>query len=269
MDEVRRGLYADNDIEIRDLFCKVSSGGLKFTLGHHTSIGKILQGIRHSETRIGDSYLADVKTQLKCEISDNIHSRVFATMISEPIPGMKTIFNFIIPDCNFGKVGREDLSIGTNVSFNPATRKLTECKYGLRSTMPGYIFSCSLNTKNDIVTGSLYHLVRSSTCTALGYQFTSNISTFQSKLTVGIQHAMDPLTKVKGCVDNFGTGVFMTRGVIGGKWVVCRIAKKKPSVTDRVRGNTIAESYPMTAEKEWERRIKLAEQRYIAEPSKA
>ncbi|KAF9612354.1 hypothetical protein IFM89_039072 [Coptis chinensis] len=79
-------------------------------------------------------------------------------MISEPIPGMKTIFNFIIPDCNFGKVelqyqnmfvgissslrlttmpvvdfscmlGRDDLSIGTNVSFNPPTRKLTEGKF--------------------------------------------------------------------------------------------------------------------------------------------
>ncbi|KAF9587934.1 hypothetical protein IFM89_006259 [Coptis chinensis] len=41
-------------------------------------------------------------------------------------------------------LGRDDLSIGINVSFNPATRKLTEGKYVLRSTMPGYIFSCSL-----------------------------------------------------------------------------------------------------------------------------
>ncbi|KAF9604146.1 hypothetical protein IFM89_002821 [Coptis chinensis] len=113
-------------------------------------------------------------------------------LIANPVVGFSCMF------------GEDDLSVGTNVSINTATLKLTECKFGLRTFCPRYITSLNLNAKDVTLTASIYHLINCSTYTALGYEFALSPSTHMSNVTVGVQRKLDPFTMVKACVDNFG-----------------------------------------------------------------
>ncbi|MBA0701894.1 hypothetical protein Goari_027117, partial [Gossypium aridum] len=58
------------------------------------------------------------------------------------------------------------------------------------------------NEKGGVVNASYYHIVNSSTNTAVGAEVTHNFSTNVNIITVGTQHALDPLTTIKVWVNN-------------------------------------------------------------------
>jgi len=60
------------------------------------------------------------------------------------------------------------------------------------------------NDKGDTLTASYYHTVRPMTSTAVGAELTRSFSSNENTLTIGTQHALDPLTTVKARLNNYG-----------------------------------------------------------------
>lgn len=60
------------------------------------------------------------------------------------------------------------------------------------------------NDKGDALSASYYHTVNLLTNTAVGAEVTHSFSTNENTITVGTQHALDPLTTAKARVNNFG-----------------------------------------------------------------
>ena len=60
------------------------------------------------------------------------------------------------------------------------------------------------NDKGDTLTGSYIHTVSPLTNTAAGAEFSHCFSSNENTLTIGTQHALDPLTTVKAKVNNYG-----------------------------------------------------------------
>lgn len=66
-----------------------------------------------------------------------------------------------------------------------------------------FVYLCS-NDKGDTVTASYYHAVSPLTNTIVGAEYTHSFSSNENTLTIGTQHALDPLTNLKARVNNFG-----------------------------------------------------------------
>lgn len=60
------------------------------------------------------------------------------------------------------------------------------------------------NDKGDTLAASYYHSVSPLTNTAVGAELTHSFSSNENTLTIGTQHALDPLTTVKARVNNYG-----------------------------------------------------------------
>ncbi|KAM7464551.1 hypothetical protein LguiA_032672 [Lonicera macranthoides] len=230
------GLYSDIGKKARDLLYRDYQTDHKFTVTTYTSTGV---AITSSGTSKGEFFLADVNTQLKnknitADIKVDTTSNVFTTItIDEPAPGLKTIFSFIAPDQRSGKVelqyahefagistsigltaspivnfsgvaGNNIVSLGTDLSFDTATRNIIKCNAGLSYSTSDLIASLTLNNKGDTLSGSYYHIVSPLTSTAVGAELAHSFSSNENTLTIGTQHALDPLTTVKARINNYG-----------------------------------------------------------------
>ncbi|XP_059655913.1 mitochondrial outer membrane protein porin of 36 kDa [Cornus florida] len=230
------GLYTDIGKKARDLLYKDYQTDHKFTITTYTSTGV---AITSSGTKKGELLLADVNTQLKnknitTDIKVDTKSNLLTTItVDEPAPGIKTIFSFVAPDQKSGKVelqylheyagistsigltaspfvnfsgvaGSNGLALGTDLSFDTATRNITKCNAALSFSKADLIASLALNDKGDTLAASYYHTVSPLTNTAVGAELTHSFSSNENSLTIGTQHALDPLTTVKGRVNNFG-----------------------------------------------------------------
>jgi len=60
------------------------------------------------------------------------------------------------------------------------------------------------NDKGDTLSASYYHTVSPLTSTAVGAELTHSFSSNENILTIGTQHALDPLTTVKARLNNYG-----------------------------------------------------------------
>ncbi|XVF85997.1 hypothetical protein PTKIN_Ptkin17bG0165600 [Pterospermum kingtungense] len=230
------GLYSEIGKKARDLLNKDYQADHKFTVTTYTSNGV---AITSNGTRKGELLLADVSTQMKnknitTDVKVDTSSNLFTTFtIDEIAPGFKTIFSFKVPDQRSGKaelqylheyagistsiglnanplvnfsgvVGNSGVSVGTDLSFDTATGNFTKYNAGLNITNADLIASVTLNDKGDSLTTSYYHLVSPLTSTAVGAEFTHSFSSNENTLTIGTQHALDPLTTVKARVNNYG-----------------------------------------------------------------
>ncbi|KAL7163954.1 hypothetical protein ACSBR2_039959 [Camellia fascicularis] len=230
------GLYSDIGKKARDLLYRDYQSDHKFTVTTYTSTGV---AITTSGTKKGELYLADVTTQLKnknitTDIKVDTNSNVLTTItIDEPAPGLKTIFSFIVPDQRSGKVelqylheyagistgigltaspivnfsgvvGNDVVSLGTDLSFDTVTGNFTKYNAGLNFSKSDLIASLALNDKGDTLTASYYHTVSPLTNTAVGAELTRSFSKNENTLTIGTQHALDPLTTVKARVNSYG-----------------------------------------------------------------
>ncbi|KAA0036442.1 mitochondrial outer membrane protein porin of 36 kDa-like [Cucumis melo var. makuwa] len=230
------GLYSDIGKKARDLLYKDYQSDHKFTVTTYTAGGV---AISSTGVKKGDIFLADVSTQLKnnnitTDVKVDTHSNVHTTVtIDEPAPGLKTIFSFRVPDQRSGKVelqyqheyagistgigltaspivnfagviGNEKLSLGTDLSFDTASGNITKLNAGLSYTHSDLIAALTLNDKGDALTASYYHLVSPLSNTAVGAELSHSFSSNENTLTIGTQHALDPLTSVKARVNNYG-----------------------------------------------------------------
>ncbi|XWS40848.1 hypothetical protein CRYUN_Cryun17cG0031300 [Craigia yunnanensis] len=230
------GLYTDIGKKARDLLYKDYQTDHKFTLTTSSPMGV---AITSAGTKKGDLFLADVNTQIKnrnvtTDIKVDTNSNLFTTItVDEPAPGLKAIFSFRVPDQSSGKVelqylhdyagisssiglsvnpivnfsgviGSNVLALGTDLSFDTKTGNFTKCNAGLSFSNADLIASLSLNEKGDSLNASYYHIVNPLINTVVGAEVTHSFSTNENTITVGTQHALDPLTMVKARVNNAG-----------------------------------------------------------------
>ncbi|GMH01690.1 hypothetical protein Nepgr_003529 [Nepenthes gracilis] len=230
------GLYSDIGKKARDLLYKDYQSDHKFTVTTYSPTGVT---ITSSATKKGDLFLADVSTKLinkniTTDIKIDTRSNVSTTITAdEPAPGLKAILSFIVPDQRSGKVelqylheyagistaigltanpivnlsvvaGTNVLALGTDLSFDSATGSFSKCNAGLSFTSSDLIASLSLNDKGDTLSALYYHTVSPLTNTAVGGELSHVFSSNENTLTVGTQHALDPLTLIKGRVNNYG-----------------------------------------------------------------
>ncbi|MFQ6656644.1 hypothetical protein Gotur_026663 [Gossypium turneri] len=140
----------------------------------------------------------NVTTDIKVDTSFNVPRiepgievlQLFITItVDEPAPGLKAIFGFKVPDQRSGKFGN-----------------FTNCNAGLSFTNADLIASLALhvvmNEKGDSTNASYYHIVNPSTNIVVGAEVTHSFSTNVNTITVGTQHALDPLTTIKARVNN-------------------------------------------------------------------
>ncbi|KAB1211656.1 Mitochondrial outer membrane protein porin of 34 kDa [Morella rubra] len=230
------GLYSDIGKKARDLLYKDYQSDHKFIITTYSPTGVV---ITSSGTKKGDLFLADVNTQLKnknitTDIKVDTNSNLFTTItIDEAAPGLKTIFSFRVPDQRSGKVelqylhdyagisssvgltanpivnfsgviGNNLVALGTDLSFDSKTGNFTKCNAGLSFSNADLIAALTLNDKGDTLSASYYHSVNPQSNTAVGAEVTHSFSTNENTITLGTQHALDPLTTVKARVNNFG-----------------------------------------------------------------
>ncbi|KAK8362595.1 hypothetical protein V6Z11_A03G114300 [Gossypium hirsutum] len=186
-----------------------------------------------------DLFLADVNTQLKSrnvttDIKVDTISNLFTTItVNEPTPRLKAIFGFRVVDqrssndstsvlheyvgisssigltanpiVNFsGVLGTNVLALRIDTSFDTKIGNFTKCNAGLSFTNADLIACLALNKKGDSVNASYYHIVNPSTNIVVGAEVTHSFSTNVNTITVGTQHALDPLTTIKAQANNAG-----------------------------------------------------------------
>ncbi|KAG6588388.1 hypothetical protein SDJN02_15965, partial [Cucurbita argyrosperma subsp. argyrosperma] len=230
------GLYSDIGKRARDLLYRDYQSDQKFTITTYSPTGV---AITSSGTKKGDLFLGDVNTQLKnknitTDIKVDTSSNLVTTItVDEPAPGLKAILSFKVPDQRSGKVelqylhdyagistsigltanpivnfsgvvGSNLLALGTDLSFDTKTGNFTKVNTGLSFANADLIASLTLNDKGDTLSASYYHTVNPLTSTAVGAEVAHSFSSNENTITVGTQHALDPLTTVKARVNNFG-----------------------------------------------------------------
>ncbi|MBA0712391.1 hypothetical protein Golax_011496 [Gossypium laxum] len=230
------GLYTEIGKKARDLLYKDYQTDHKFTLTTSSPTGV---AITSAGTKKGKLFLADINTQLKnknvtTDIKVDTYSNLYTTItVDQPAPGLKAIFSFRVPDQRSGKVelqylheyagisssigltanpivnlsgviGTNVLALGTDLSFDTKTGNFTKCNAGLSFSNVDLIASLTLNEKGDSLNASYYHIVNPMTNTAVGAEVTHSFSTNENTITIGTQHALDPLTMVKARVNNAG-----------------------------------------------------------------
>ncbi|KAL9239969.1 hypothetical protein vseg_014238 [Gypsophila vaccaria] len=230
------GLYSAIGRKSQDLLYKDYQSDQKFSITTYSPTGV---AITSSGTKKGDLFLADVNTQLKkknvtTDIKVDTNSNLTTTItVDEAAPGLKTIVSLKVPDQRSGKlelqylhdyvglctsvgltanpivnfsgvIGTNVLALGTDVSFDTKTGNFTKCNAGLSFSNADLIAALTLDNKGDVLKASYYHMVNPVNGLAVGAEVSRSFSTNDNTVTVGGQHAIDPLTTVKARANNFG-----------------------------------------------------------------
>ncbi|XP_004489372.1 outer plastidial membrane protein porin-like [Cicer arietinum] len=230
------GLYSDIGKKARDLLYRDYNSDQKFTITTYSPTGV---AITSSGTKKGELFVADVNTQLKnrnitTDIKVDTDSNLSTTItVNEPAPGVKTVLSFRIPDQRSGKVevqylhdyfgigasvgltanpiinvsgtlGTNVIALGHDLTYDTKIGEFTKLNTGLNFTKDDLVASLTLTDKGDVLNASYYHVVNHLTKTAVGAEVTHRFSNTENTLTLGTQHALDPLTTVKARFNNFG-----------------------------------------------------------------
>ncbi|KAG7550698.1 Eukaryotic porin/Tom40 [Arabidopsis thaliana x Arabidopsis arenosa] len=230
------GLYTEIGKKARDLLYKDYQGDQKFSVTTYSSTGV---AITTTGTNKGSVFLGDVATQVKnknftTDVKVSTDSSLLTTLtFDEPAPGLKVIVQAKLPDHKSGKaevqyfhdyaaistsvgftaspivnfsgvVGSNVLALGTDVAFNTESGNFKHFNAGLNFTKDDLIASLILNDKGEKLNASYYQIVNPLTNTVVGAEISHNFTTKENAITVGTQHAIDPLTTVKARVNNAG-----------------------------------------------------------------
>ena len=146
---------------------------------------------------------------------------------------MKTILSFTVPDQRYGKVelqylhdyagvstsigltpspithfsgvvGNDTFSVGGEVAFDTATGNFLKYDAGLSFSKLDFVSSLTLTGMSDTLKASYLHTVSPLTKTAVEAEISHSFSRNENTFTIGTQHALDPLTTVKGRLNNYG-----------------------------------------------------------------
>ncbi|CAF2084824.1 unnamed protein product [Brassica napus] len=189
-------------------------------------------------------FLGDVSTQIKnknftADIKVATDSSLLTTFTyDEATPGLKAIVSAKVPDQKSGKVGLQYLhnyagictsvglttspivnfsgvvgnnvlALGTDVSFNTQSGDFKHFNDGFSFTKDDLIAALTLNDKGDKL--NAHHIVNPLSNTVVGAEVTHSFTTQRNAITVGAQHALDPLTTVKARVNNDGVANVQSR----------------------------------------------------------
>ncbi|AES77327.1 Outer plastidial membrane protein porin [Medicago truncatula] len=228
------GLYTDIGKKARDLLFKDYNSDQKFTVSTYSPTGV---AITSSGTKKGELFVGDVNTQLKnknytADIKVDTESNLFTTItVTEPAPGVKAIISCKVPDPASGKVelqylhdyagisgniglkanpvvnlsgvfGTNALAFGGDISYDTKLRELTKSNVGVSFIKDDLLGALTLNEKGDVLNASYYHVINPVTNTAVGVDMGHRFSTRENNFTLGVQHALDPLTTLKGRITN-------------------------------------------------------------------
>eukprot|EP00252_Welwitschia_mirabilis_P025242 TRINITY_DN77_c0_g1_i1.p1 TRINITY_DN77_c0_g1~~TRINITY_DN77_c0_g1_i1.p1 ORF type:complete len:277 (+),score=61.83 TRINITY_DN77_c0_g1_i1:189-1019(+) len=230
------GLFADIGRMTRDLLYKDYNFDHKISLTTSTSTG-----VEFSSTGIrkGEYFLGDLKARLKnnritTDLKVDTGSNILTTVTYDELaPGLKTIFSFTVPDQSSGKLelqylhdhtgirssigltaspvahlsgvfGNDTVAVGGEIEFDTASGGFLKCDGGLSYSKPDFVSSLLVANKGDIIKASYFHTLSDSTITAVGAEIQHSRSRNENTLTIGTQHALDPLTTVKARLDNYG-----------------------------------------------------------------
>uniref|UniRef100_A0A5B7ATX1 Mitochondrial outer membrane protein porin of 36 kDa n=1 Tax=Davidia involucrata TaxID=16924 RepID=A0A5B7ATX1_DAVIN len=103
-----------------------------------------------------------------------------------------------------GVIGSSLFSIGTELSFDSATGAFTNCNAGLSFNSAIHIAALTLNDRFDTLNFSCYRSVNSLTNTAVAAEVAHGFLSNETILTLGIQHALFPITMVKARANTSG-----------------------------------------------------------------
>ncbi|KAH9604637.1 hypothetical protein KSS87_010349 [Heliosperma pusillum] len=230
------GLYSAIGKKAQDLLYKDYQSDQKLTVTTYSPTGV---AITSAGTNKDGMFLGDLNTQLKnknftADIKVDTSSNLSTTItVDEAAPGLKTIFSVKVPDQRSGKlemqylhdylgvctsvgltanpivnfsgvIGTNMLALGTNVSFDSKTGNFTKCNAGLSFSDEDLVAALTFDNKGDALKASYYHLVNPASKTAVGAEVSHSFSTNANIVTIGAQHAMDPLTTVKARINSFG-----------------------------------------------------------------
>ncbi|XP_057521857.1 mitochondrial outer membrane protein porin of 34 kDa-like [Amaranthus tricolor] len=240
------GLYSDIGKNARDLLYRDYQTDHKFSITTYSPTGV---AITSSGTKKGDLFLADVTTQLKknnvtTDIKVDTNSNLLTTIsVVEAAPGLKTILSFRVPDQRSGKlelqylhdyvgictsvgltanpivnfsgvIGTNVLALGTDVTFDSKAGNFTKCNAGLSFSNADLVAALTINDKGDSLNASYYHHINPMSKASVGAEVTHSFSSNKNTVTLGAQHAIDPLTNIKGRINNFGK----VSGLIQHEW---------------------------------------------------
>ncbi|CAM6092879.1 unnamed protein product [Calypogeia fissa] len=230
------GFYHDIGKKAKDLIHKDYNYDHKFTVTTATSAG--LDFVT-TGTKKGEGFAADINTKFKrnnisADVKVDTKSNILATVtVDEIAPGAKSIFSFTIPDHKSGKVevqyaldnvgitgsigltpnplvhftaaiGSDGVVMGGELSYDTASGTLTKYNAAIGFNKPDFSTSVQLLEKGDVVKASYIHLVnaesRAQVASEIAHKFSKNENTF----TVGGSYGLDPLTTVKGRLNNHG-----------------------------------------------------------------
>ncbi|XP_042395611.1 mitochondrial outer membrane protein porin 1-like [Zingiber officinale] len=231
------GLYSDIGKRTRDLLYKDYQTDHKFTVTTYSSTGVAItaSGTKKSDLIFGEIQSVIKNNNITFDVKAKSDSNVTTTVTVDEftVPGLKTIFSFVVPDQRSGKielqylhaytgvnasigltanpvvnlssvVGTKTFAVGADVAYDTASGNFTKYNAGFSVINADLIAALNLNNKGDSLSASYYHLVSPLSNTAVGAEFTHNFPTNENTLTFGTQHALDPLTLVKARFNSYG-----------------------------------------------------------------
>lgn len=230
------GIYCDICKKARDLLFSGYNSEHKFTLTSYSRTD--IEQVTLTSSENGELFVAEVNTQLKhknvtADIKVDTGFNLFTKIIvDEPAPGLKTILNFTIPEQRSGKVefqylrdhvgisagvglaanpiaslagviGTKVIALRTDISYDTKACEFTKVNVGLNFTKDLLEASINLNKMGNVLNASYFYVVIPSTKTAVGFDITQVFSANKTTITLGGQHALNPLTTIKARFNNF------------------------------------------------------------------
>ncbi|CAM6087181.1 unnamed protein product [Calypogeia fissa] len=230
------GFYSDIGKKAKDLINKDYTYDQKFTVSTATSAGL---NFTTTGTKRGEGFAADISTNFKqgnisADVKFDTKSNILATVtVDEFTAGAKSIFSFTIPDHKSGKVevlyahdnvgitssigltpnphvdvtaviGSEGLVLGGEVGYDTASGLLTKYNAAVGFTKPDFSTAVHLVDKGDVVKASYLHLVNPASRTQIAAEIAHRFSKNENTFTVGGLYGLDPLTTIKGRLNNHG-----------------------------------------------------------------
>uniref|UniRef100_A0A0E0JN86 Uncharacterized protein n=1 Tax=Oryza punctata TaxID=4537 RepID=A0A0E0JN86_ORYPU len=211
----------------------------KFTMTTYTNNGV---AITAASTRKDEAIFSEIQTKLK---NNNVMLDVLTTITTEDlgVSGLKQIVSLPFPYQIAGKAelqyvhdyagislgvglnskpvvnlsgvfGNKAVAVGADVAFDTSTGDFTKYNAALTLNNSDLAAALTLNNKGDSLTASYYHLVNKESGSAAGAELTHSFSTKENTLSIGTQHALDPLTTMKARYNNHG----MVSALIEHEW---------------------------------------------------
>ncbi|OWM82103.1 mitochondrial outer membrane protein porin 2-like [Punica granatum] len=232
------GLFSDVGKKARDLLTANYTTDKKFSV----NTCSVDNGVVLTSTALKSGGLSTAAVAAKyiyknslIDVMVDTESNVLTTVtLTEIFPSTKGIASFKFPDCSSGKmevqyfhdhatfttsvalrqsplinisatVGTPSMAFGAEVGYDTNSGTLTKYSAGVSAQKSDAYASIILGDKGDSIRASYVHHVDKLKKSAAAGEVMRKFSTNENIVTVGGQYTIDPLTVVKGKLNNYGT----------------------------------------------------------------